>query len=145
MRMALMHSPREVVERGERPLVLIIDADQSSRDLYGQWFPARGFDIICACGVLGLSMALRRERPHLIVTELVARDLTIETLFRRLRSDDSTRCIPVALLTQSCAEQCLGRGREMAVAATLPKLGDFAVLCSWVDAVCVAPDGRLGR
>ena len=53
-------------------------------------------------GVLGVSMALRRERPDLIVAELVARDLTLRDLFRRLSADETTRCIPVLVVTSSC-------------------------------------------
>ena len=86
----------------ERPLVLIIDEEQSARDLYGDWFFAQGFQVMCAVGVAGLSLALRRERPQLIVTELKARDLTLHDLTARLRCEESTRCIPIIVLTASC-------------------------------------------
>src|SRR3954469_9121121 len=46
------------------------------------------------CAV-GLRMALRRDRPQLIVAELAARDLTLVRLFERLRCEKSTRWIPV--------------------------------------------------
>jgi CheY-like chemotaxis protein len=82
------------------PLVLIIDADETARDLYIHWFSSIGFQVMCAVGTLGLSLALRRERPQLIVTELRARDLTLNSLFVRLRSDESTRCIPVLVMTR---------------------------------------------
>jgi CheY-like chemotaxis protein len=56
-----------------RPLVLIIDEEETARDLYGHWFFAHGFEVMCAVGIRGLSFALRWERPQLIVTELRAR------------------------------------------------------------------------
>src|SRR3954466_14211570 len=94
-------------EMDSRPLVLIIDSEEAVRDLYGKWFIALGFQTMCAVGTLGLSCALRRERPQLIITELHARDLTLHGLFVRLRSEESTRCIPVIVLTTCCEDGIL--------------------------------------
>ena len=38
-----------------RPLVRIIDAEESARDLYGDWFVSLGLKVMCAVGVFGLS------------------------------------------------------------------------------------------
>jgi CheY-like chemotaxis protein len=119
-----------------RPLVLIIDADETSRDLYGHWFAAIGFQEMCAVGTLGLTLALRSDIPALIVTELQARDLTLTNLFVRLRSDASTRCIPVVVLTSCCDQAVLSHAKTSGAAAVLPKLADFDLLRSWIDALC---------
>ena len=121
----------------ERPLVLIIDEEQSVRDLYGHWFFAQGFQVMCAVGVAGLSLALRRERPQLIVTELKARDLTLRDLTARLRCDETTRCIPIIVLTTSCDVAALDGAKAAGAVAVLPKLADFDLLRSWVSALCV--------
>jgi CheY-like chemotaxis protein len=121
-----------------RPLVLIIDADETARDLYGHWFSSIGFQVMCAAGTSGLSLALRRERPQLIVTELRARDLTLNNLLVRLHSEESTRCIPVVVITSCCDEVVLNAARISGAAAVLPKLADFDVLQSWVDALWLA-------
>src|SRR5258708_22163015 len=121
---------------GRWPLVLIIDAEESVRDLYGDWFSSMGFQVMSAVGILGLSMALRRERPALIVTELRARDLTLADLFARLRAEDSTRCIPVVVLTSCCDEAALAEARSLGAVAVLPKLAPFDALLSWVNALC---------
>ena len=121
-----------------RPLVLIVDTDETVRDLYGHWFSSIGFQVMCAVGTLGLSLALRRERPQLIVTELRARDLTLNNLFVRLRSDESTRCIPVVVITSCCDDVVLNAARMSGAAAVLPKLADFDLLQTWVDALCGA-------
>jgi hypothetical protein len=39
-----------------RPLVLIIDADQTARDLYGDWFSSIGFQVMCAAGTFALGI-----------------------------------------------------------------------------------------
>lgn len=119
-----------------RPSVLIIDSDEAARDLYGKWFTSLGFQYMCAVGTLGLSCALRRERPQLIVTELHARDLTLHGLFTRLRSEDSTRCIPVIVLTTCCDNGILDEAKRLGAAAVLPKFAPFEALRNWVQALC---------
>ncbi len=119
-----------------RPLVLIIDEEEGARDLYGNWFSSQGFQVMCAVGVEGLAFALRRERPQLIVTELRARDLTLEQLIARLRCDETTRCIPVMVLTTCCDERALMEAKTAGAAAVLPKLADFRLLERWVTALC---------
>ena len=91
---------------------------------------------MCAVGVFGLSLALRRERPQLIVTELNAGDLTLRDLIARLRCDETTRCIPIIVLTTSCDAGALDSAKEAGAAAVLPKLADFELLRSWVSALC---------
>ena len=118
-----------------RPLVLIIDEEETGRDLYGRLFATRGYQVMCAVGRLGLSMALRRERPQLVVTELRARDLTFCDLITRLRCQDSTRCIPVLVLTSSCDQHAHNLAKSAGAVAVLPKWGDFDLLQSWVAAL----------
>ena len=126
----------ETARKQERPLVLIIDEQQSARDLYGHWFIDQGFQVMCAVGVSGLSFVLGRERPQLIVTELKARDLTLRDLIARLRSDETTRCIPIIVITTSCDPGILDSAKAAGAAAVLPKLTDFDLLSSWVSALC---------
>ena len=118
-----------------QPLVLIIDAEETARDLYGHWFSSIGFQVMCAVGVSGLRMALYRERPHLIVSELSARDLTLARLFQRLRSEESTRCIPVVVVTDCCEQRRLVEAKAAGAVAVLPKLVQFELLQSWVSAL----------
>jgi CheY-like chemotaxis protein len=126
----------DTVAVDRRRLVLIIDSEESVRDLYGHWFASLGFQVMCAVGILGLSWALRRERPQLIVTELHARDLTLDGLFARLRCDDSTRCIPVVVLTSCCDDGLLQEARRLGATAVLPKFASFDALHTWVEALC---------
>jgi response regulator RpfG family c-di-GMP phosphodiesterase len=83
---------------------------------------------MCAVGKDGLSFALRRDRPDLIVTELKARDLCLTDLMNRLTSSDETRCIPVLVVTTSCDSKVLTEPTVAGVVAVLPKLTDFGVL-----------------
>jgi len=98
----------------DSPLVLIIDSEEAVRDLYSKWFISLGFQVMCAVGTLGLSCALWRDRPQLIITELHAKDLTLHGLFARLCSEDSTRCIPVIVLTTCCEDGILDEAKRLA-------------------------------
>jgi len=131
MREAADHAPWD----DGRPLVLIIDAEETARDLYGHWFSSIGFQVMCAVGVSGLRLALHRERPHLIISELSARDLTLAKLFQRLRSEESTRCIPVVVVTDCCEQSRLVQAKAAGAVAVLPKLVGFDLLRAWVSAL----------
>jgi hypothetical protein len=78
-------------------------------------------------------MALRRERPKIIVTELVAHDLTLDSLFERLQCEEPESVIPVIVLTDSCD--------GMALAHVRSEPSQFFVNCGmsmrpWVKAFC---------
>jgi CheY-like chemotaxis protein len=122
--------------RQDRPLVLIIDEEETVRDLYGHWFVAHGFEVMCAIGIRGLAQALRMECPQLIVTELQARDLTLSHVVARLRSNNATRCIPVIVVTKSCDPRALHAAKAEGAAVVLRKFADFQELQTWVTALC---------
>ena len=65
-----------------RPLVLIIEPDQTARQLYSDWFFAEGFAVMSPVGIEGLAGALRLERPSLIVTEMQARNIDAHSIGR---------------------------------------------------------------
>ena len=117
-------------------LVLIIDEDETTRDLYGRWFAGQGFQVMCAVGIEGLWLALRRDRPQLIVTELRARDLTVSHLLARLKCDETTRCIPVLVVTANGDERAHAEAKALGAAGVLPKFLDFERLRNWVRALC---------
>ena len=126
----------ETARRRERPLVLIIDEEETARDLYGHWFFTHGFEVMCAVGIRGLAFALRRERPQLIVTELRARDLTLSHLTARLRCNEATRCIPIIVVTTSCDPRALNDAKAAGAAVVLPKFTNFEEFEAWVTALC---------
>ena len=132
-----MHSDESAQTDGHhRDVVLIIDEDEIARDLYAHWFMNHGFDVMHAVGMTGLGWALRSERPRLIVSELRARDLSIDTLFARLTSDEATRCVPVIVVTTSVDPGAHESAKALGVAVVLPKFCDFESLHTWVSALC---------
>jgi CheY-like chemotaxis protein len=116
--------------------VLILDEDETTRDLYGHWFILHRFQVACAVRLEAVAWTSRRERPQLIVTDLRVRDLTLHQLIARLQCDATTRCIPVIVITTSCGERIIKDAQAAGVVAVLPKLADFGQLQVWVRALC---------
>src|SRR5947207_2221066 len=121
--------------RDNRPLVLILDADETARDLYAHWFILLGFGVMCAVGSEGVSWVLHQELPDLIVTELKIGDLSFSDLMKRLTFGHRTRCVPVVVIT-ACEDSAARVDAKAAGAvAVLRKFADFARLGQWVTAV----------
>ena len=79
--------------------VLIVDDTPDVREMYGEYFTARGFRVATACdGEAGVATATA-HRPDVIVMDLSMPRLDGITAIRHLRADARTRKVPVILLT----------------------------------------------
>jgi CheY-like chemotaxis protein len=86
----------------QRPLILIVDDDQDTRDMYAFFLDLSGLHVLTAADAdSGFSLALEHE-PDLVVTDLMlgGRNSGVE-LCRRLRNSERTAHIPAVLLTGS--------------------------------------------
>jgi DNA-binding response OmpR family regulator len=114
-------------ESSLRRIVLLVDANEDTCDLYGDWFFSRGFYVVTT---LSNEMALaiaEAYRPDLLVTDLRGNGRDGFSLIRRLRSATNSRDIPIVVLTSVMDERLLTTVRA-AGAEVLPKLGDFESL-----------------
>ena len=110
-----------------RRMVLLVDAREDTRDLYGHWFFTRGFDVVIT-PLDDVALAIvETYLPDLIVTELRAPGLDGLRLVRRLRTGVVTRDIPVIVLTAMMDRRPLLQARA-AGADVLPKLAGFDVM-----------------
>jgi CheY-like chemotaxis protein len=57
-------------------------------------------------------------------------------LIARLRCDETSRCIPVIVVTTSCDPRALNAAKEAGATVVLPKFADFEALQTWVTALC---------
>lgn len=90
---------RRPYNRSSRPLVLVVDDHDDTRELYVHTLPIFGFEVI---GAADDQEACRRAwdcHPDIVVTDLTLRDGDGWQLIRDLRRDARTRDIPVVLLT----------------------------------------------
>ena len=110
-----------------RRLVLLVDANEDTRDLYGDWFFIRGFDVVTTERDDMALLIAKTHRPDLVVTDLHANGLDGLRLVQRIRSEAETCEIPLIIMTV-VADPLLFVSLRAAGAEVVWKLGDFDVL-----------------
>jgi DNA-binding response OmpR family regulator len=110
-----------------RRLVLLVDATEDTRDLYGDWFFIRGFDVVATARDDIALLIAKAYRPDLIVTDLHAKGLDGLRLAQRIRSEADTCEIPIVIMTVVTDPLLLG-SLHSAGADVVSKLGDFDAL-----------------
>jgi CheY-like chemotaxis protein len=108
-----------------RPLVLIVDPHEQTRDLYGHWFHVLGFEVMSTSRGRFVLPALRRHLADLVVLDLSANELEGLATIEQLRHDPVAWSIPVIALTRTREADEVSRARRAGAADTQPKLGDF--------------------
>jgi two-component system cell cycle response regulator DivK len=83
-----------------RPLVLIVDDDQDTREMYALFLTVSGVDVIEANAVDPAIELARDRQPDVVVTDLLfGGSGTGSDLCRLLRQDERTAHIPALVLT----------------------------------------------
>ena len=94
--------PPRVPRSGTRPrgpLVLIVEDDDTTRDIYAAGLAAAGFMVLEAPdGATGIEKAFQFG-PHAVVLDLMLPGIDGFKVARRLRTDDRTRDISIIALT----------------------------------------------
>jgi CheY-like chemotaxis protein len=79
--------------------ILIVEDNEMNRDMLSRRLERRGYQVILAMdGRRGLAVA-RSESPDLILMDMSLPEIDGWEVARRLKSDDTTRSIPVIALT----------------------------------------------
>ena len=101
-----------VSDLSTRPLVLIADDDDDIRALVGFRLQRVGYDVLAAVdGAEALALALE-HRPALALLDVSMPKLDGYEVTRRIRADETTRAMPVILLTARAQEADVARGFE---------------------------------
>jgi CheY-like chemotaxis protein len=81
------------------PRILVVEDNESSRDMLTRRLERRGYEVVTAPdGAHGISMA-REQPPDLIVMDMSLPGMDGWEATRRLKSEVSTRAIPIVALT----------------------------------------------
>jgi two-component system, cell cycle response regulator DivK len=92
-------APRRSARARGAGLVLIVDDNADTRELYALYLQSRGFSAVTAQdGEAGIEIAFRHQ-PDLIVMDLSMPRLDGVTATQRLKEDSRTGQIPVVILT----------------------------------------------
>ena len=101
--------------------VLIVEDDPSVIQMYSMKFKEGGHEVLQATtGVEGLDLA-RKEKPDLILLDIIIPQFDGFAVLEKLREDVSTKNIPVILLTNLSQDTDQKRGKELGAKEYLVK------------------------
>src|SRR5438105_7288336 len=112
---------RRVRHPPSRPLVVIIDGHDDTRDLYAQALSELGFEAVAIDDDAHAYERAWESRPDIIVAELTLPHSDGWHLLQRLKSDPRTRSIPVVVVTGQAASEVRERAEREGCAAFLVK------------------------
>lgn len=93
--------------------ILLVEDDKSLREIYGVRLFAEGYDIVSADdGEAALAMAIK-ERPDLIVSDVMMPKISGFEMLDLLKSNESTKNIKVIMMTALSSEQQRQRGEAL--------------------------------
>lgn len=93
--------------------ILLVEDDKSLREIYGVRLLAEGYDIVSAGdGEQALAMAIK-ERPNLIVSDVMMPKISGFDMLDILRSTTETRDIKVIMMTALSSEDQRARGEQL--------------------------------
>ncbi len=118
--------------------VLVIDDEPSIRHILRCSFEAHGYEVIVAeDGQRGVAMA-RRQRPDVIVLDLLMPVMNGHMVLDALRSDGRTDRVPTVVLTALAQASTRERCTEQGAIAVLTKPFDPGEVVRQVDAIVAA-------
>ncbi len=124
----------DVIESPQRRMILLIDQTEDTRDLYGNWFFSRGFDVV-ATALDNIALAIvETYRPDLVLANLGANPVDSIRVIRRIRSAAKTCHIPVIVLTALTDPRALNAISDAGV-EVFRTLADFEGLERYVAAL----------
>lgn len=93
--------------------ILLVEDDKSLREIYGVRLLAEGYDIVSAGdGEEALAVAIR-EKPELIISDVMMPKISGFEMLDLLRGNDSTKNIKVIMMTALSSEQQRERGEKL--------------------------------
>ncbi len=99
--------------RARGPLVLVVDDDEATRNVYAADLAGAGFMVLEADGGAAAIEKAFQFGPHAVLLDLMMPEIDGFKVARRLRTDDRTRDVAIIALTALAS----GRSQELARAA----------------------------
>jgi two-component system, NtrC family, sensor kinase len=131
---------RAIAEEAEEPLILVVDDDETVRELVVRHLERGGFAAVAArSGQEGLRL-VRELRPAAVTLDIMMPDLDGWTVLAAIKGDPELAGIPVVLM--SIVDQ-KNRGYALGAADYLVKPVDRATLVATLRNICGATAGRV--
>lgn len=96
---ASARKPGSEASAGQKPMVLIVDADLAVRDSLKRYLSKDGYDVIAVSSAREAHEVLHLFTPALVIAEIEGEDLPGYDLCARIKSTPRLQCIPVVLTT----------------------------------------------
>jgi CheY-like chemotaxis protein len=128
-----------------RATVLCIDDDPLVLHFYRAFLEHRGYRTLTADdGPVGLEIA-QRERPDVILLDVMLRGLSGFDICRKLRAEPALWHAPIILLTVWDHPSLMATGREAGATLTLRKPADAETIVAAIEQVLGQPDAPAAR
>src|SRR5687768_14929850 len=116
---------QEMTADHHHPLVLVVDDDADTRELYRLVLEAVGYRVEVAAHVRGAAASLDRFVPHVVLTDWLLPDGQGLDVCDAMLSRRSTRLVPVVAVTGlTCDDELHRRAKARGVVAILEKPAD---------------------
>jgi CheY-like chemotaxis protein len=99
------------------PLVLLVEDDEDTREMYSEFLIHSGLRVAEAPSGRRALERVREQRPDVVVTDIAMPGMDGLELSRRLRSDAPTRDVPIIAVSGNASE----RAREAGANVVLEK------------------------
>jgi CheY-like chemotaxis protein len=106
---------------GRVPVIVVVDDDRDTRELYRACFDMSGYVTAEAATGEEALAAARRLLPDVVLTDLILPDIDGFVVAKRLKEDPATAAIRVILLTGFSPEDLQGRAAAAGVDRALLK------------------------
>jgi DNA-binding response OmpR family regulator len=110
-----------MTDTGARPLVLLVEDDRDSRDMYAMGLDMFGLRVAVADTAGEALRAFARERPDIVVTDLTLPDMDGLALCEALTREPGTAVVPVVALTGRSDDADLSRAAAAGVLRVIVK------------------------
>lgn len=101
--------------------VLLVEDDRDLIEMYETKFKMEGFEVIKAENGVNALELVKKEKPVIILLDIVMPELDGFQVLRSLRADPETKGVPVILLTNLSQEADIKKGVELGAADYLVK------------------------
>jgi CheY-like chemotaxis protein len=99
------HPTTGVTGRRPRPVALVAVPNPTLREAVAQGLRARGVTVDQAADGIGALLALAQRSPDLVVLDMDVPYVSGHRVFKVLRQDAATRCVPVVMLADAALQE----------------------------------------
>ena len=120
--------------------LLVVDDEEDIRELVELNFMMEGYDVLTAANGYEAEVVTRRERPDVVILDVMMPGRDGLSVLRSLRADPSTHDIPVVLLTAKATNGEVLDGWRAGAAGYTTKPFDPGELIRYVSSLLRQPD-----